>query len=79
MGLKAFDFFIGSFFIWFDRRHVDGVLSQAEKDQRALGESAERRARYKDPIRGWTVAGVTVGLAMTITAWVVYLVYSQGS
>ncbi|ORY67943.1 major facilitator superfamily domain-containing protein [Leucosporidium creatinivorum] len=83
--IKALDFFFGLYYIYFDRYHLNGLLSRSEKsklvrdEQLAKGEVVERRGRFRDPIKGWTNLGIVAGVAMTVVAWVVYLVYSQGS
>lgn len=83
--IKALDFLFGLSYIWIDRYHLSGILSRSEKsklardEQLGKGEVTEQRGRFRDPIKGWTNGGIVAGVAMTIVAWVVYLVYSQGS
>ncbi|ORY80661.1 major facilitator superfamily domain-containing protein [Leucosporidium creatinivorum] len=85
IALKAFYFVLGCWYIWFDRYHLNGILTRSERakvarDARlASGEETEKRARYRDALPGWTFLGIGVGVALIIVAWVVYLVYSQGS
>lgn len=83
--IKALDFFFGLAYIWLDRHHLNGILSRSEKSKLArdeqLGKRAitEQRGRFRDPMVAWTNAGIVASVVMTIVAWVVYLVYSQGS
>lgn len=85
ISLKAFYLLLGLFYIYFDRYHLNGILTRSEgakvaRDAKlASGEKMEKRARYRDALPGWTFLGIGVGLVLVVVAWVVYLVYSQGS
>lgn len=85
IALKAFYFAVGLWYTYFDRYHLNGILTRSERakiarDARLVsGEERENRGKYRDALHGWTLLGIGVGVALIIVAWVVYLVYSQGS
>jgi cytoskeletal protein RodZ len=68
-----------------DGRYFGGVLrmSEAEKLRDVQHQESEGSAAHKyplkQPVKLWTVLGLIVMFALVVTAWVVYLVYAQGS
>jgi hypothetical protein len=68
-----------------DLRYFGSVLrmSEAEKLRDVQRQDAEgdttRQFPLKRPVRLWTVLGLVVMFSLVITAWVLYLVYAQGS
>ncbi|KAI5474601.1 MFS transporter [Pseudohyphozyma bogoriensis] len=83
--LKAFDFFIGLSYVLLDRLRLEGMLSsparviKAEREKIDAGEREEYGGWLMQSSKRWTWAGLGVGVAMTVVAWVVYLVYAKGS
>ncbi|BGP18173.1 hypothetical protein JCM10213_009016 [Rhodosporidiobolus nylandii] len=57
--------------------HAYPALEKGEKGE--VEERAEEKPWMLRPGAGWTTAGLVMGLVMTVVAWAVYLVYSQGS
>lgn len=43
------------------------------------GRAEERKTDMHETRKGWTIAGLTVGTAMTVAAWILYLSFSQSS
>ncbi|KAJ7868492.1 major facilitator superfamily domain-containing protein [Mycena leptocephala] len=85
IALKAVDVVYGMLYHVLDGRYFGGVLrmSEAEKlrdvqHQESEGSTAHKYP-LKQPVKLWTVLGQIVMFALVVTAWVVYLVYAQGS
>ncbi|KAJ6588645.1 major facilitator superfamily domain-containing protein [Mycena capillaripes] len=86
IALKSVDVFYGMLYHILDGRYFGGVLrmSEAEKlrdvqRQEQEGSAGAREYPLKRPVRLWTVLGLGVMFALVVTAWVLYLVYAQGS
>lgn len=85
MALKVYDFFIGIIYIYLDHYKMNGILGRSEGGKRrrdarlAEGDEVEVKGSLREPSTVWLWAGMNIGVALTLVAWVVYLVYSQGS
>ncbi|KAJ7236620.1 major facilitator superfamily domain-containing protein [Mycena rebaudengoi] len=86
IALKVVDVVYGMLYHVLDFRYFGSVLrmSEAEKlrdAQRQESEpgSAAKEYPLKRPVKLWTGLGLVVMFALVVTAWVVYLVYAQGS
>ena len=81
MAYKSFQILLGFFFFWLDGRWLGKSLRMPEKKRMAFREAIMRTGVQ---LRGWRPS--TVGMyvvvgelvALTITAWSVYMVYALG-
>jgi hypothetical protein len=82
----------GLSYILIDRYQLNSLLTRSERHRlitddptNAFPGDAREEAIVEEkgwmlrPSKPWTVAGLGTGAAMTVAAWVVYLIYSQGS
>lgn len=78
--------------ILIDRYQLNSLLSRSERNRLITddptnafpGDAREEEVVVKKgwmlrPSKEWTTAGLGTGAAMTVAAWAVYLIYSQGS
>ncbi|KAJ6625112.1 major facilitator superfamily domain-containing protein [Mycena sp. CBHHK59/15] len=85
IALKSVDAIYGMLYHFLDVRYFGGVLRMSEaerlRDVRDANDEKTPRRHYAltGPVRLVTVLGVAVMGALVVTAWVIYLVYSQGS
>lgn len=85
LALKILDVFLGLFYIALDKYALNSVLTRSERAQTnhdfrvVSGEILEEPSRLRSAQKGWTRAGLGVGVFTTATAWTVYLCYAQGS
>ncbi|KAJ6505992.1 major facilitator superfamily domain-containing protein [Mycena vulgaris] len=86
IALKAVDVVYGMLYHVLDVRYFGSVLrmSEAEKLRDAQRQESEPGGAAKEyplkrPVKLWTGLGLVVMFALVVTAWVVYLVYAQGS
>ncbi|KAJ6565498.1 hypothetical protein DFH09DRAFT_1278596 [Mycena vulgaris] len=83
--IKAIDVVCGLLYPVLDVRYFGSVLRMSEEEklrdvQRQESEGTDARAYVlKKPVKLWTVLGFCVMFSITVIAWVLYLVYSQGS
>ncbi|KAJ6565492.1 major facilitator superfamily domain-containing protein [Mycena vulgaris] len=85
IAIKSLDVIYGMLYHLLDVRYFGSVLrmSEAEKLRDVQLQETEGSTRpvypLKRPVKLWTVLGFIVMFSLTVTAWVLYLVYSQGS
>lgn len=95
IAIKAVDVILGFVNDKIDSKYFDGILRMSEQQRRestlitrlasekhiADGEEqvVGKKSRLRDEVKGWTWAGLGVGAIMVVVAWVVYLVFSQGT
>ncbi|KAJ7130411.1 major facilitator superfamily domain-containing protein [Mycena epipterygia] len=84
IALKSLDVVYGMLYHVLDGRYFGGVLRMSEAEklrdvQLQEAEGSKRQYPLKRPVKQWTVLGFAVMFALTVTAWVLYLVYAQGS
>lgn len=82
IAFKAFDFFLGMTYLWFDKRHLGGVLMATEKELNAEREEDENEQAggvgrgWRGPMKGVTVFGMVTGVGFLVVSWVVYLYFT---
>ncbi|KAJ7626070.1 major facilitator superfamily domain-containing protein [Roridomyces roridus] len=92
IALKAIDVVYGMVYHVLDARYFGGVLRMSERERlvaarrddgqekaKLEGGQEKKNGKLRKPVRMWTMFGVGVMCTLTVTAWVLYLVYSRGS
>lgn len=93
IGFKSIDIILGFIYPFLDSRYFNGILQMSELQRIKYNESREaegtkliyegrveeRRTGMQEERKGWTIAGLGGGTAMTVAAWIVYLYFAQSS